>query len=299
MNEKYDDVSGQDSRLPVIKEPDKPPGKKISIPKINIPKINIPKITKKDTVAREPELISYGNSGKKVEHERVNQKEVVIIREIEKKHREGKIVKKFKKTLLAVILIIALTLAGVFVAWTTGMDDLRDDRSYLIVVVYKDVPKAASVYDKYTKQSEVIEVTELGAISNKKEYLENAEREYGTLDRMIVIDVETLKALSTDKYITYENGQPIYVDEMYDWLVGSKYPRTDIMGYDEPSLVNAKMLKSWIDHYSGYLLGGYGGYSMKVVMNAYRAGKIVVYPANSALFIVKYVAIERILFPLS
>lgn len=226
-------------------------------------------------------------------------KEVIIIKEVEKQvpKEPNKFMKKVKRSILAVILIIAIVLAGSVYAWTSGMDDLRDDNSYLIVVVHLDVPKAATIYHKDTQQSEIVEVNELGALTSKKSYFENAQKKYGVMDRMIIIDMDTLKALSTENFIYYENGEKIYVDDMYDWLIGSKYPSLEIIGDDEPAIVKAKILKSWTDHYSDQLLGGYGKYTARVVLNAYRAGNIQIYPANSALFILKYVAVERIFFP--
>ncbi|MCL7412799.1 MAG: hypothetical protein M8353_04175 [ANME-2 cluster archaeon] len=224
------------------------------------------------------------------------QKEVVIIREVEKK-QSNRFMKKIKRYFLAIILIIALVIAGSLYAWTNGMEDLRDDTDYLIVVVYKDVPKAASVYHKDMRQSEIIEITELGALSNRKAFFEKAENDYGKLDRMIIIDVDTLKALSTDSYILYETGNEIYVDDMYKWIVQSEYPPSHIIKDDNPSTVAAKILKAWIDHYSDQLLGGYGGYTVRVILNAYRANDILIYPGNSALTILKYVAVEKLVFP--
>ena len=224
------------------------------------------------------------------------QKEVVIIREVEKK-QSNKFVKKIKRSFLAVILIIALVIAGGIYAWTSGMEDLRDDNDYLIVVVYKDVPKAASVYHKDVRQSDIIEITELGALSNRKQFFDKAEDDYGVLDRMIIIEVDTLKDLSTDSYIIYETGDEIYVDDMYKWIIQTEYPTPQIIKDDNPSTVAAKILKAWIDHYSDQLLGGYGGYTVRVILNAYRADDILIYPGNSALTILKYIAIEKLVFP--
>ncbi len=224
------------------------------------------------------------------------QKEVVIIREVEKK-QPNKFVKKIKRYFLGIILIIALVIAGSIYAWTSGMEDLRDDNDYLIVVVYKDVPKAASVYHKDVRQSEIIEITELGALSNRKQFFDKAEDDYGVLDRMVIIEVDTLKDLSTDSYIIYETGDEIYVDDMYKWIIQTEYPAAQIIKDDNPSTVAAKILKAWIDHYSDQLLGGYGGYTVRVILNAYRADDILIYPGNSALTILKYVAVEKLVFP--
>lgn len=225
-------------------------------------------------------------------------KEVVIIKEVEKK--PNKFVRKIKRTVFVIILVIVLALAGTMYAWTSGMDDLRDDNTYLIVVVYKDVPNAASLYHTDTKQSDVIEVTELGALSNSKQFYENAQKQHNVLiDRLIIIDIETFRKLSTEEYIIYdETDEKIYVDEMCSWIIGADYPRPDVQKDDTPSIVKAKILKSWIDHYSDKLISGYGGYSARVILNAYRSDQIVIYPGNSALTIMKYVAVERIFFPL-
>jgi len=224
------------------------------------------------------------------------QNEVVIIKEVEKK-QSNKFVKKIKWSFLALILIIALVIAGSIYAWTSGMEDLRDDNDYLIVVVYKDVPKTASIYHKDLRPSEIVEITELGALSNKKQFFENAQDDYGVLDRMIIIDIDTLKALSTDNYILYETGDEIYVDDMYKWIIQTEYPTEKVRQNDNPSTVAAKILKAWIDHYSDQLLGGYGGYTVRVILNAYRADDILIYPGNSALTILKYVAVEKLVFP--
>ena len=225
-------------------------------------------------------------------------KEVVIIKEVEKK--PNKFVKKIRLTGLAIVLIILLALAGTIFAWTSGMDDLRDDNTYLIVVVYKDVPQAASMYHTDTKQSDVVEVTELGALSKNKQFFENAKKQHNVLiDRLIIIDMDTLKKLSTDEYIIYEKtDERIYVDEMCSWINGTIYPRPEIQKDDTPSIVKAKILKSWIDHYNDKLISGYDGYSARVILNAYRSGKIIIYPGNYALTVMKYIAVERIFFPI-
>ena len=248
-------------------------------------------------VEKEPEISPEPSPVIKVEPKEAPPKEVVIIKEVEKK--PNKFVKKIKRTGLVIFLVIALALAGSMVAWTSGMDDLRNDNTYLIVVVYKDVPHAASIYHTDTKQSDPIELTELGALSNNKQFFENAKKQHNvSIDRLIIIDMETFKKLSTEEYIIYdETDERIYVDEMCNWIIGTDYPRPEIQKDDTPSIVKGKILKSWINDYHDKLFSGYGGYSTKVILNAYRSGKIVIYPRNSALTIMKYVAVERIFFP--
>jgi len=227
-------------------------------------------------------------------------KEVIIVQEVKEK-TEDKIIKKIKRTTLIVLLIIGLILVGGIYAWTSGMDDLRADNDYLIVVVYKDVPKAASIYHEDTKESDIVEVIELGALtkSNRKSYFNNVQNEYGVLDRMIIIDVDTLKALSTDDYILYKDdpNKSISRDDMYNWLIGRSFPLDEIKGDDSPSKFNANMLKSWLDHYQEKLFGNWGSNTIKVVLNGYRSETIIIHPGNSALFILKYIAIEKIFLP--
>jgi len=227
-------------------------------------------------------------------------KEVVIVQEVKEKTKD-KIIKKIKRTTLIVLLIIGLILVGGVYAWTSGMDDLRADNDYLIVVVYKDVPKAASIYHEDTKESDVVEVIELGALtkSNRKSYFNNVQNEYGVLDRMIIIDVDTLYKLSTDDYILYKDdpNKSISRDDMYNWLIGRSFPLDEIKGDDSPSKFNANMLKSWLDHYQEKLFGNWGSNTIKVVLNGYRSETIIIHPGNSALFILKYIAIEKILLP--
>jgi hypothetical protein len=221
-------------------------------------------------------------------------KEVVIVREVKEKTKD-KIIKKA----LIVLVIIGLILVGGVYAWTSGMNDLRADNDYLIVVVFKEV-EAASIYHKDTGESEVIEVTELEKISDRKRFFESVQKKYGVLDRMIIIDVDTLYKLSTDDYILYQDdpNKKIYRDEMYDWLIGKDFPRPEIQGNDSPSEVNANMLKSWLDHYQEKLFGNWGSNTIKVVLNGYRSDKIIISPGNSALFILKYISIEKILLPM-
>ena len=226
-------------------------------------------------------------------------KEIVIVEDIEKKPKifAGNI----NRILLVIVVIIALALAGTFYAWTSGMNDLGDDNDYLIVVVFKEA-EAASIYHKDTGESEIIEVTELEKISDRKLFFESAQKKFGILDRMIIIDVDTLRKLSTDEYILYKDDpeKKITRDEMYNWIIGKDFPRNEIMGNDSPSVVNANMLKSWLDHYEEKLFENWGSYTIKVVLNGYRSEeeKIIIYPGNSALFILKYVAVEKIFFPL-
>jgi hypothetical protein len=225
-------------------------------------------------------------------------KKVVIVKEVKEKTKD-KIIKKVKRTTLIVLIIISLILVGGMYAWTSGMDDLRADNDYLIVVVFKEV-EAASIYHKDTGESEVIEVTELEKISDRKRFFESVQKKYGVLDRMIIIDVDTLYKLSTDDYILYQDdpNKKIYRDEMYDWLIGKDFPRPEIQGNDSPSEVNANMLKSWLDHYQEKLFGNWGSNTIKVVLNGYRSDKIIISPGNSALFILKYISIEKILLPM-
>jgi len=260
----------------------------------------VPEIPVKEEipVKKEPETPPEPAPVIKEETKEAPPKEVVIIKEVEKK--PNKFVRKIKRTALVIVLVIALALAGTMYAWTSGMDDLRDDNTYLIVVVYKDVPHAASIYHTDTKQSDVIEVTELGALSNNKQFYENVQKQHNVLiDRLIIIDIETFRKLSTEEYIIYdETDERIDVDEMCSWIIGTGYPPEEVQLNDTPSKVKAKILKSWIDHYSDKLISGYGGYSARVILNAYRSDKIVIYPGNSALMIMKYVAVERIFIPL-
>ncbi|MBC2761903.1 MAG: hypothetical protein HF970_01065, partial [ANME-2 cluster archaeon] len=245
---------------------------------------------------KEPETTPEPAPVIKEETKEVPPKEVVIIKEVEKK--PNKFVRKIKRTALVIVLVIALALAGTMYAWTSGMNDLRDDNDYLIVVVFKEA-EAASIYHKDTGESEIIEVTELEKISNRKLFFESAQKQYGVLDRMIIIDVNTLRKLSTDEYILYNDDpeKKITRDEMYNWIIGKDFPRDSIQGNDSPSVVNANMLKSWLDHYEEKLFGDWGGYTIKVVLNGYRSEKIIIYPGNSALYILKYVAVEKIFFP--
>ena len=250
-------------------------------------------------VTKEPETTPEPAPVIKEEPKEAPPKEVVIIKEVEKK--PNKFVRKIKRTALVIVLVIALALAGTMYAWTSGMNDLRDDNDYLIVVVFKEA-EAASIYHKDTGESEIIEVTELEKISNHKLFFESAQKQYGVLDRMIIIDVDTLRKLSTDEYILYNDDpeKKITGDEMYNWIIGKDFPRDSIQGNDSPSVVNANMLKSWLDHYEEKLFGNWGSYTIKVVLNGYRSEeeKIIIYPGNSALSILKYVPIERILLPM-
>jgi len=247
-------------------------------------------------VKKEPETPPEPAPVIKEEPKEAPPKEVVIIKEVEKK--PSKFVKKIKRAALVIVIVIALALAGTMYAWTSGMDDLRDDNDYLIVVVFKEA-EAASIYHKDTGESEIIEITELERISNRKLFFESAQKKYGVLDRMIIIDVDTIRKLSTDEYILYKDDpeKKITGDEMYNWMIGKDFPSDAIQGNDSPSVVNANMLKSWLDHYEGQLFGNWGSYTIKVVLNGYRSEKIIIYPGNSALFILKYVAVERIFFP--
>ena len=228
-------------------------------------------------------------------------KEVVIVQEVKEKTKI-KIIKNIKRSTVIVLLITGLILIGGVYAWTSGMDDLREDNDYLIVVVYKDVPKAASIYHKDTQESDIVEVIELGALakSNRKSYFNNVQKEYGVLDRMIIIDVDTLKALSTDNYILYKDdpNKTIYRDDMYNWLIGKSFPLDEIKGDDSPSKFNANLLKSWLDHYHEKLFDNWGGNTIKVVLNGYRSENIIIHPGNSALFILKYIAVEKVLLPM-
>jgi len=261
----------------------------------------VPEIPVKEEipVKKEPETPPEPAPVIKEEPKEAPPKEVVIIKEVEK--IPNKFVRNIKRTALVIVLVIALALAGTMYAWTSGMDDLRDDNDYLIVLVFKEA-EAASIYHKDTGESEIIEVTELEKISNRKLFFESAQKKYGVLDRMIIIDVDTLRKLSTDEYILYKNDpeKKITRDEMYNWIIGKDFPTDAIQGDDSPSVVNANMLKSWLDHYERKLFGNWGIDTIKVVLNGYRSEeeKIVIFPGNSALSILKYVPIERIFIPL-
>ena len=272
-----------------VEASDEEPDEKVEVvPEIPV-KYEIP-------VRKEPETPPESVPLIKEKPKEVPPKEVVNIKEVEKK--PNKFVKNIRRTGFAIVLVILLALVGAMFAWTSGMDDLRDDNTYLIVVVHKDVPNAANIYHTDTKQSDVIEVTELGALSNNKQFFENAQKQHNiSIDRLIIIDMDTFKKLSTDEYIIYDKtDERIYVDEMCSWINGTIYPRPEIQKDDTPSIVKAKILKSWIDHYNDKLISGYDRYSARVILNAYRSDQIIIYPGNSALTIMKYVAVERIFF---
>jgi len=217
----------------------------------------------------------------------------------EKRDREIKqgpgIGSRIKNWILTLLILSILVLAGTFWLWKTGLDDLKDDNTFLIVVQQKDVAKAGSIYDLSQNKAEIINVATLTSLDNLGRFFKDAQSVSGRkIDRMVVIRVETLTRISSVPFVRYNDLQipsrdvgGYISDELFDERIQA----------DDPAAIwKGKLLSEWIELHSKEIQdASFASGTFKSVSTEFRNGGIVIYPRNRAVIMLKYIPIEKLI----
>jgi hypothetical protein len=229
---------------------------------------------------------------KEPEVKAVEEKPVEAEKKVEMKKKGPSIGSRIKNWIIILLLLLILVPAGTYWVWKTGVDDLKGDNRFLIVVQEQGVAKAGSVYDLSTNKAEVINVEELPAATDLGVFYREASKKE-KIDRLIVIRVKTVRELSTEPYLEY-HGKQIPSEDVGGYIIGSFWD-SDMAGSDPPWMFRANLLSNWVELYSGKIQdASFGSHVYKVIFSEYRNGGIVVYPRNRALIIIKFVPLEQI-----
>ncbi|MFQ5800990.1 MAG: hypothetical protein ACE5HH_04650 [Candidatus Hydrothermarchaeales archaeon] len=202
---------------------------------------------------------------------------------------------RIKNWVIILLLLVILVLAGTFWLWKTGVEDLKGDNTFLIVVQDKGVAKAGSIYDLSANKAEIINVETLPPVKDRREFLTDAVKQSNrNIDRLIVISVATVTELSTEPSLEYK-GKQIPSRDVPGYLTGALHDEV-LRGGDPDWMFRAKLLSNWVELYSGKIQdASFGSHVYKVIFSGYRKGSIAVYPRNKALIIIKYIPLEQII----
>jgi len=211
----------------------------------------------------------------------------------EVKETGGGIGGKIKNWIIILMLLTVLIFAGAFFLWKSGIDGLKGDEAYLIVVQEKGVAKAGSIYVLATEETDIINVEELPAVTDLGRFYRDARSER-RIDRLVVIRVETISELSTEPYLEYR-GKKIPSEDLGGYITGALWD-SELAGDDPPWMFRAKLLSEWVDLHSNKISNAnYGSKAYGIIFGGYRSGDIQIYPRNAALMLLKYVPLEQII----
>lgn len=198
-----------------------------------------------------------------------------------------------KNILLIALLVVLLLGAGLFYMWRTGVNDLKGDSKFLIVVQEKGVAKAGTLYNLKNNAVDIVNVEELPAVSDVGSFYEEASGA-GSADGLILIEVSTVSKLSTEPFLEY-NGRQIPSNEVGGYITGELWD-AKLAGEDPPWKFRAKLLTEWVEYYDERILdANYGSQVYNQIFEDYRGGRIKVHPRNNALLILKYIPVEKII----
>jgi hypothetical protein len=251
------------------------------------------------------------------------EKESPVVAEQTEKKPGKPIGSRIKNWVIILLLLFILVTAGTFALWRIGVNDLKDDNYFLIVVQDQGVAKAGSVYDLSSDTADIINVEELPAVTNLRIFLDEGECKWQrenrpdlidsvaislavenptctqilsqrrVIDRLLVINVGTVEKLSTEPFLEY-NGKKIPSRDVGGYIVGTYWDVT-LAGEDPPWKFRANLLSEWVELYSDMVLdASFGSTVYNVIFGDYRSGAIMVYPRNAALVILKFIPIEQI-----
>ncbi len=202
---------------------------------------------------------------------------------------------RIKNWILTLLILSILLLAGTFWLWKTGVDDLKDDNTFLIVVQQKDVAKAGSIYDLSQNKADIINVATLTSLDNLGKFFKDAQSVSGRkTDRMVVIRVETLTRISSVPFIHYNELQipskdvgGYISDELFDERIQA----------DDPAAIwKGKLLSEWVELHSEEIQdASFASGTFNAVSSEFRNGGIVIYPRNRAVIMLKYIPIEKLI----
>lgn len=202
---------------------------------------------------------------------------------------------RIKNWILILLFLSIIILAGTFWLWKTGVDDLKDDNTFLIVVQQKDVAKAGSIYDLSQNKAEIINVATLTSLNNLGRFFNDAQSVSGRkIDRMVVIRVETLTQISSVPSIQY-NGLQIPSRDVGGYISDELFDER-IQADDPAAIWKGKLLSEWVELHSQEIQdANFASGTFKSVSSEFRKGGIVIYPRNRAVMMLKYIPVEKLL----
>jgi hypothetical protein len=218
----------------------------------------------------------------------------IIEKKITKKEEGENLGSKIKTWIIILLLIIILVSALFFFLWRSGINDLKDDNTYLIVVQDKGVAKAGTIYDLAANEAEIINVEILPPVKDRDDFLLDAVKQSARdVDRLVVVSVGSVAKFSTEPSVGYR-GTQIPSRDIPGYLSGSLHDE-GLRGGDPDWMFRANLLTEWVELYDDKVSdANYGSQAFKTVFAEYRSGNIVIYPQNNALIILKYIPLEQI-----
>lgn len=186
----------------------------------------------------------------------------------------------------------------------SGAKDMRDDRRYLIIFQSKGEPRAGVIFTTegiFTSdgigtaesgEEELINAFSLPSVSEKNFFSEAAKYK---VDRVVVLNHEALKRLSSKPHISYKDSK-VLVESAVSWISGYSWIPLGIVNEEERKKtevgeLNSELLAAWIDENAREQLTLKTGFGE--IIEEYRKGNVIIYPENAALKILKFVPLEK------
>jgi hypothetical protein len=211
---------------------------------------------------------------------------------IEKKEKSN-LGSRLKNWLILFLLLIIVVSVGLLLLWRGGVNDLKNDRTILVVVQEKGVAKAGSIYDLTTNEAESINVGSLRSLEDLDLFFKEASSQK-RLDRLVVVRVETINKLSTEPALEY-HGVKIPTRDVGGYITGDLDEDLGLAGGDPSWKFRSNLLSEWLEFYDKSIFEAkFGSHVYNTLFADYRGGSITVYPKNTALILIRYVPIEQI-----
>jgi len=201
----------------------------------------------------------------------------------------GKKIKHFFITIIVLIILIAVALG---VLLKLGVDDLQDDENYLLVVQNKDVAKAGTLYNMPKNEDTIINIEPFPSLNKLSDFYGYASSS-NQIDRLLVFDTSVIRKYSGGNTFEFR-GQQIEINMFIKFLTGEEPIPAELRQDDAAEWeTRSHMLGDWVDEFHGNIFASVW-YNFKQLAGDYRTNSVMLYPSNSALFIVKFIPIEKV-----
>ncbi len=197
---------------------------------------------------------------------------------------------------IAIIILLILFAVAMGILLKLGVDDLNNDDNYLLVVQDKNVAKSGTLFERSSIEETIINIEPFPSLNKISDFYEYANKvnSANKIDRLLVFDTSVIREYSEGDTFEFR-GHKIEINMFAKYLSGEEPIPEELRQKDAAEWeTRSHMLGDWIDTFHKNIFTSVGK-NYKRLADDYRRNRLVVYPSNSALFVVKLIPFERVI----
>jgi len=201
--------------------------------------------------------------------------------------------KKIMNLFIAIIILLILfaVVAGLLLKF--GIDDLNDDDNYLLIVQNNNVAKSGTLFKRSSNEETIINIESFSSLNKISDFYEFANSK-NKIDRLLVFDLSAIREYSEGSTFEFRGNQ-IEINMFVKYLSGEEPIPEELRQNDVAEWeTRSHILGDWIDAFHKNIFTSVGK-NYKRLADDYRQNRIIVYPSNSALFVIKFIPIEKVI----